>query len=201
VEINQKKKAFVVGILIVLASVLIISQLSMGEGTYEEKGKHITVTFTNQTVYILGASENTDKIVDRLQMSTSKVRVIEDPAELSLLTGKFILLIDGDCFGDQVHYSVNDMALAVRPLIQQGVPVGLMNRSVDFFYFAIGNLPIAIPEDSVYYDGVITSSMFYELAFNPLTNCTSTYCIAGNGNIIFEDKVTALYNWGTEHLD
>ena len=151
------------------------------------------VNFTNQTVYLFGYSKNSETFEERLHLSTSNVILITKVDDLSKLTGKFILFIDGECFKNSHDYSINATANGVRSLIFNGIPTVLFNRSSDFFAFSVG--------DRVDFGSIDQShiSIVNGVKFYPNNNSSVAWSY-GSKDVYFDQTITASYNWAEQHL-
>jgi hypothetical protein len=200
----MQKKSIIVATMIVvavivLASVLLLPRLVQSDKSNVPPVEDSNVVFTNQTVYVFGYSPNTELIMNRLHLSTSNVTLVTNTSVLSNLTGRFVLLIDGECFFNTYNYSIAETAKAVQPLILNGTPVVLLNRSVDFFYFAAPDIHFGYSQSSS--DGYTIIPLINGIKLVPGSTSASTWSLGGSINNQFGQSITAAYNWGVRNLD
>lgn len=156
------------------------------------------IKFTNQTVYVFGYSQNTELIIDRLHLSTANVTLVTSTSELSNLTGRFVLFIDGMAFLNSYNNSMVETAKAVEPIILNGTPTILLNRSMDFFSFAAPGINFGYSESSV--DGRTIIPLINGVKLVPGSTTASTWPLNWY-NDQFDQSITAAYNWGVRNLD
>jgi hypothetical protein len=156
------------------------------------------IQFTDKQVYLFGYSQNTGFIVDRLHLSTSNVTLVTSVSELSNLTGRYVLFIDGAAFLNSYNYSMIDTAKAVQPNILNGIPTILLNRSMDFFSFAVPDITFGYSQSNV--DGRTIIPLTNGVKVVPGETSAAEWSLNGRDDQ-FGQLITAAYNWGVRNLD
>jgi hypothetical protein len=193
---------FVVAV-VVVAAIVITSAFALSAFAKNNNSSMLTlpgseIQFTNQTVYLFGYSQNTEFIIDRLHLSTSNVTLVTSTNELSNLTGRFVLFIDCMTFLNSYNNSMVETAKAVEPIILNGAPTILLNRSMDFFSFAAPGVDFSYGESSV--DGRTIIPLINGVKLVPGSTSASTWGLNWY-NDKFDQSITAAYNWGVRNLD
>jgi hypothetical protein len=182
-----------IGMVLILAiTTIVLTQISAGR-TSNEANDDETIIFSNSPVFVLGLSDNTNYIVNRLEFSTSDITVSDNITSLSSLKPDTIVIIDGVWLGTNSMRCVGD---ALRPIIIQGNPVIVLNETSDIIRFAI--------DDLMGWSTSITNGFEDTLCaihHNPSTNGTNSCTMAVSSDKEFEVAITTLYNWATGELE
>ncbi len=182
------------GILFVAVALFLAALAHPGIGELYYGETIVPATFIGKPVFVLGESNNTCFIVERLRESTNEVTVLEDTSNLSAVGPRDILMIDGAWASGR---ALVDLASHVRPLILQGTPVILLNTTPDLLNIALGNDSL---EFSCCYEGESNGewvqTMFSGLIYFPIENRTAVISLGHmDSTASFANLITSLYEW------
>ena len=155
----------------------------LAQTSNNERSNRVTdiTIFTNNSVCLLGSSQDTKEIIETLHQCTSNLSVIDDAKELSSVGQRTMLFIDGSWLMDQDSKGITE---AVAPLILQGTPVVILNGSPDIL--------ISITEENGI--GVLFGypSENFSIHLNPGHTQAGSLCL-GEGDLV--TTVVMMYNW------
>lgn len=188
-------------LIIVCASIFVVFKPSENTGEYPGDPAYNKINYTNQPVTVLGKSEWTEVILDRLKLSTSRINSIGSIDELLNIDKKDMLLIDGFWI-DSSNVSIQKLTNALTSVFLDGIPVLMIGQTPNILYAAIDEhitgvkqLPVSIDSEQYIYPSTIgmifdekSSSLNTYLSFDPYTKYGIEY------------RVTVLYNWGESNM-
>lgn len=196
------KRRMLIRIAITTAVLFIVITLVFAAFAQQERGLSNysesvgPVTYIGKPVFVLGESQNTGFIVDRLWLGTHNITVVEDISNLSVLNPGDLLMIDGEW---AARYSLRDLADAIRPLILQGTPVVLLNMTSDLLNLTVENDSWQI--GYCYYSvggsqETMVPTMFNGFIYFPSENRTDQIGLAHRDSPeSFANLITTLYEW------
>lgn len=179
---------FVVAALFLAAS----AQPGLGERYYRETIS--PAAFIGKPVILLGESNNTGFIFERLWESTNDITVLDNASSLSAVGSRDILMIDGEWASTR---PLEDLAISIRPLILQGTPVVLLNMTPDLLTIALGNDSLGFGcYSKVGSSGEWVQTIFNGLIYVPSEDRTASISLGHRDSAAsFANLITALYEW------
>jgi hypothetical protein len=186
------KRTIALIIALVLVAAVPIAYVAMSSGAagdQDDLDRHRPV-FTDDPVTILGRSELTDIITDRLERSTSRITITDNLTFVASTQNDTILIIDG-AWVDRV--SLREVAEAIRPLILNGTPTIVLGKTVDLLRAAVDDVAMGSSEAAL--DGETMIAQYNCIRYDSETKLSEEYSYTASHPDGLEEAVTLTYNW------
>lgn len=187
----------VISVVTLLVGLTLASQTAISRPNNEETVGY--VSFIGDPVLILGESQNTRSIVERLALSTDNITVTESVSGLSAIGPGDILIIDGEWASQD---SLISIAETLKPIILQGTPVLLLNMTSDVIKTALQGESLPVTE-VVFGSGdpseTAILAMFNGFIYYPSDGRSASFSLGCAISLqSFDEVITKLYEWAAE---